>query len=497
MASGGMASVHLGRLLGPVGFSKIVAIKRLHEEFAADPEFLSMFIAEARLASAISHPNVVSTLDVVVEGDELLLVMEYVQGETLSQLTKLAKKQGTPAPLGIIQRIVCDALDGLHAAHTASVGGRPLNIVHRDVSPQNIMVGVTGVARVLDFGIAQAASRMELTRPGQVKGKISYLSPEQLRGLPLDARTDVFSAGVVLWESLTGRRLFHAEDLRQTVDRLQKAVIPKPSTKNPAVSSELDGVVMKALERDCSRRFASAAQFADALRRVPGEATRAELGAWVRSTASQALAQRLEALEELEAVDMASAIENSEPLRSSVPVPVPLATYEDSPTLRIDTEPTVQSLTLDRTRSLVPNRTAHRRRVGWALSLALLASCVALLAGATSLRRVLSPTVSIAHSSAAKAPSGSALARHSQALTEPAAPLAVPSGELDAPAPVPTVQLDELVPSAPTSSATQRSKLRLRAKAAHPEQVTAAASNCNPPYRIDASGVRRVRFECL
>src|SRR4051812_35408303 len=146
MAAGGMASVHLGRLLGPVGFSKIVAIKRLHEQFATDPEFLSMFIDEARLASAISHPNVVSSLDVVVEQDELLLVMEYVQGETLAQLSKLARKSGAPATPGIIQRIVRDSLDGLHAAHTAKVGGEPLSIVHRDVSPQNIMVGVNGIA---------------------------------------------------------------------------------------------------------------------------------------------------------------------------------------------------------------------------------------------------------------------------------------------------------------------------------------------------------------
>jgi len=274
MASGGMASVHLGRLLGPVGFSKIVAIKRLHEQFATDPEFLSMFIDEARMASAISHPNVVSSLDVVVEHDELLLVMEYVQGETLAQLAKLARKRKAPASFGIVQRIVCDALDGLHAAHTASVGGRALNIVHRDVSPQNIMVGINGVARVLDFGIAKAQSQSSTTRPGRVMGKTSYLSPEQLRGQLLDARTDVFSAGVVLWESLTQRRLFYSEDLQTTMDRLLTAVIPTPSTKNPAVSPELDRVVMKALQRDVSLRYESAAAFANALRQIPGEASR-------------------------------------------------------------------------------------------------------------------------------------------------------------------------------------------------------------------------------
>src|SRR4051812_46949225 len=220
MASGGMATVHLGRLLGPAGFSKIVAIKRLLPQFAADPEFLSMLIDEARLASVISHPNVVSSLDVVVEDNELLLVMEYVQGETLAQLIRLARKRNASPPIGIIQRILCDALEGLHAAHTASVGGQPLNIVHRDVSPQNIMVGANGVARVLDFGIAKAESQSQITRPGMVKGKFSYLSPEQMRGLPVDPRTDVFAAGVVLWESLTGERLFSTHGLEKTVERV-------------------------------------------------------------------------------------------------------------------------------------------------------------------------------------------------------------------------------------------------------------------------------------
>jgi serine/threonine protein kinase len=230
-----MAAVHLGRLLGPAGFSKIVAIKRLHPQFAADPEFLSMLIDEARLASSINHPNVVSALDVVVEDDELLLIMEYVQGETLAQLVRLSRKSAAAPPRGVIQRILADALDGLHAAHTASVGGQPLNIVHRDVSPQNIMVGENGVARVLDFGIAKAESQSQITRPGHVKGKFSYLSPEQMRGLPVDPRTDVFAAGVVLWESLTGERLFSTHGLEKTVERVLSAPIPAPSSKNAAI----------------------------------------------------------------------------------------------------------------------------------------------------------------------------------------------------------------------------------------------------------------------
>ena len=504
MAAGGMASVHLGRLLGPVGFSKIVAIKRLHDEFAADPEFLAMFIAEARVASAISHPNVVSTLDVVAENDELLLVMEYVQGETLAELSKRARARKSNASLGIVQRIMCDALDGLHAAHTASVGGRPLNIVHRDVSPQNIMVAVSGVGRVLDFGIAQAASRVELTRPGHVKGKISYMSPEQLRSEPLDARTDVFSAGVVLWEGLTGSRLFHTENAKQTIDRVLTAAIPEPSRKNPSVPRALDDVVMKALNRDRSGRYASAAEFADALRQVPGEATRAEVGVWVQRTAGDVLTRRLGAVHELEVADV-SVHEPSEPLRSSVPVTAAV-TRAELPTARLDmeataTEATVGAFTAARTRSLAPIRgSGRRRRLVWGAGLAVLASFVAIIASTTSARapillRANARPASGVQPSAPSAPAHDALPVADVDASRPVAIVATEQAE-----PVPVVQLDqldELAPVPPANSAEPKRKPRSVTKASLKGRAPASSPNCNPPYRIDASGVRRVRFECL
>ncbi len=498
MAAGGMASVHLGRLLGPVGFSKIVAIKRLHEEFASDPEFLGMFIAEARLASAINHPNVVNTLDVVVENDELLLVMEYVQGETLAQLSQLSRARNAPASLGIIQRIVCDALDGLHAAHTASVGGRPLNIVHRDVSPQNIMVAVTGVARVLDFGIAQAASRRELTRPGHVKGKIAYMSPEQLQSAPLDARTDVFSAGVVLWETLTSSRLFHAANVKQTIDRLQTAVIPRPSRKNPSVPRALDDIVMKALSRERSGRYESAAEFADALRRVPGEATRAEVGAWVQRSAGDALARRLVALHELEVADVANEYEIPEPLRSSVPVTAAV-TRAELPTERIDMDATVGTFTSGRTRSLAPNRVSTgRRRLVWGASIAVLASFVAIIASAASTRRPLSfradaSPASDMQPSVPSAPSPPAYDLLPVADVHALRPAVIVPAEDGLP--VPVVQLDELSPIPEAAPLDPKSKPRSAWKATL--KARASTPNCNPPYRIDAAGVRRVRLECL
>src|SRR6185369_14610263 len=206
---GGMATVHLVRLLGPVGFSRTVAIKRLHAQFASDPEFVSMFLDEARLAARIRHPNVVPTLDVVTTGGELFLVMEYVPGESAARLARALRERQQTIPLRVLSGIITGVLHGLHAAHEAKdEQGAPLSIVHRDVSPQNVLVGTDGVARVLDFGVAKAAGRIHQTREGSVKGKLPYMPPEQMRGGEISRKTDVYAAAVVLWECLTGEWLF-------------------------------------------------------------------------------------------------------------------------------------------------------------------------------------------------------------------------------------------------------------------------------------------------
>jgi eukaryotic-like serine/threonine-protein kinase len=496
-----MATVHLGRLLGPAGFSKIVAIKRLHAAIADDPEFLSALVHEAQLASAISHPNVVSSLDVVVENDEVLLIMEYVHGETLAQLTRLALKRDPEPALGIIQRILCDALDGLHAAHTASVGGQPLNIVHRDVSPQNIMVAENGVARVLDFGIAKAESKSDRTRPGIVKGKFAYLSPEQIRCLPADARTDVFSAGVVLWESLTGSRLFSSSNLKKTSENVLSAPIPPPSSRNPSISARLDRVVLKALNRQRTQRYQSAAEFADALRAVGGEATRAEVSAWVSITAAEVLARRQDELRELQAIDAEDA--DMRPITLSAPA------WDDK--TRVDGPQSERSsahlrselsgasiISGGTTRSLtpdvsVPRRSRHLAGVG----LALLAGLLGVIAHA-SLRRHF-PTVAAASARSVTSSSESRLPAGAVALTATPAAVAFAS----ATAPIPIVQLAELaeLPEAPLvaplRSAASGAKLRTSVRAARRERTPVPSVNCDPPYRIDAAGVRRVRFECL
>src|SRR5215472_12533797 len=200
LAAGGMATVHFGRLLGHAGFSRTVAIKKLYPQYAKDPEFVSMFLDEARLAARVRHPNVVTTLDVVSTAGELLLVLEYVHGESLSRLLRATAEAGALVPWRIAAAIVSGVLHGLHAAHEAkSERGEPLDLVHRDVSPQNVTVGVDGVARVLDFGIAKAVGRLTHTRGGLVKGKYSYMAPEQVQGI-VTRRSDVFSAAILLWE---------------------------------------------------------------------------------------------------------------------------------------------------------------------------------------------------------------------------------------------------------------------------------------------------------
>jgi serine/threonine-protein kinase len=302
LASGGMATVHLGRLTGPSGFARTVAIKRLRDDLASDPEFASRFIDEARLSARIHHPNVVPTLDVVATADQrFYLVMDYVQGEALSRLLRASITRGERIPLRIAIGIMTGALHGLHAAHeTLGEHAERLDIVHRDVSPQNIMVGVDGVARVLDFGIAKALGRTQTTRSGQLKGKLCYMAPEQLQGTPVDRRTDVFAASVVLWELLASRPLFASESEAETVGKLLTREIAPPSRYAPDLSAELDAVVMHGLSRTPEGRYPTAQDLALALEELVPAATAAQTGQWVASLAKEALAIRTQRVAEIE-----------------------------------------------------------------------------------------------------------------------------------------------------------------------------------------------------
>jgi serine/threonine-protein kinase len=229
----------------------------------------------------------------------MFIVMEYVEGASLSQLMRTLGRRNELVPLPVACAVVTGLLHGLHAAHEAvDEQGLPLGIVHRDVSPQNVLVGTDGIARVLDFGVAKAVGQAHVTREGEIKGKLAYMAPEQLtagsEGLTRSA--DVFAAGIILWELLTGRRLFYGSNDGETVRRLLDAEIPPPSTLNDAIPPELDDVVLRALERDVTRRFATAAEMAAQLEAAIPPAGARQVGDWVRALAADALATRAELL---------------------------------------------------------------------------------------------------------------------------------------------------------------------------------------------------------
>ena len=268
LAQGGMATVYLARVLGMADFKRLFAIKRLHPHLASEPEFISMFLDEARLAARLHHPNVVPIIEIGISDSQHYLVMDYIEGDTAGRLVVRAQHDGRKLPIGFTTRVVVELLTGLHAAHELTDDrGNSLEIVHRDVSPQNILGGVDGVTRITDFGVARAAARLQnQTQGGQLKGKLAYMAPEQVRGsITIDRRADVFAAGIVLWEMLTARRLFKAESDAETLFRVVAAEVPPLSEVNPEVSQEIADVCHKALAKEPADRYQTAGDFADAL----------------------------------------------------------------------------------------------------------------------------------------------------------------------------------------------------------------------------------------
>jgi len=302
IASGGMATVYLARLTGVGGFQRFVALKRLHPHLAFDADFVQMFLDEARLAAGIHHPNVVPILEVGASAIGYYLVMEYIDGDTLARLLARSTGQGQRLPLPVSLRIGLDMLAGLHAAHELRDGsGTPLELVHRDVSPQNVLVGLDGIARITDFGVARAATRLSATRVGQLKGKVAYMAPEQAQGGDeIDRRADVFSAGVVIWECLAARRLFKAENEMATLSRVLSDAVPPLSRVAPHVPAPIADVVMRALERDPANRYPTCAAFADeldaAVQRTDRLATPREVGSYLEAVLGEETAVQREAV---------------------------------------------------------------------------------------------------------------------------------------------------------------------------------------------------------
>ncbi len=263
---GGMASVHLARMDGPGGFQKWVAIKKIHPHLVEDESFVQMFLDEARVAARISHPNVATVFDVGKHEDTYWIAMEYLHGEPLREVMRRTEELGTAMPPEIACRVIADAAEGLHAAHELlGKNGEKLGLVHRDVTPHNLFVTYDGVTKVVDFGIAKFSSRMSHTRAGTLKGKLAYMSPEQVHGEGIDRRTDIFALGVVLWELTTGQRLFRMESDLDTLAKVQECNVPRPSTLIRGYPVDLEKIVMKALAKNRGERFRTAREFSRAL----------------------------------------------------------------------------------------------------------------------------------------------------------------------------------------------------------------------------------------
>ena len=300
IGSGGMASVHLGRLVSPLGFARTVAIKRLHRHLAADDEFVDMFLNEARLAARISHPNVVATLDVVSSDTQLFHVMEYIEGETLAKLQPDTNKGEALLPRPFVANVISGVLHGLHAAHEArNERGELLGLVHRDMSPQNILVGTDGITRLLDFGVAKAPGQLATTHNGMLKGKICYMSPEQLQGERATRQTDIHAVGVVFWEALTGRRLYNGNCFGEIANAVAKLEVPKPSEFVPGLDEAFDRIVLKACAHDPGQRYASALEMVLDIEHSLRTCSQTDVGTLVETLSPVSLAYRRELIERI------------------------------------------------------------------------------------------------------------------------------------------------------------------------------------------------------
>ncbi len=285
---GGMAEVFRACQRGVAGFERAVAIKRILPHIAADPDVISMFVQEAKLAVQLSHPNIAQTFDLGEVDGSYFIAMEYVDGHSVEALLQRCTETGRPLPQDAICYILCEVAEALHYAHFAEDSvGQPLGIIHRDVSPQNILLSFGGDVKVIDFGLAKAANRVSETKEGVVKGKLAYLSPEQAHGKPIDRRTDIFALGICAWEMLSGKRAFKRDNDRETVLAVRAGRLERLAehTKIPAA---LDLVVMRALAKNRDKRYRTAREMRENLRRYSRSAgyrfERRDLRALMRSS---------------------------------------------------------------------------------------------------------------------------------------------------------------------------------------------------------------------
>ena len=458
-----MATVYLGRQKGALGFSRTVAIKSMHPQLAKDPAFRAMFIDEAHLTARIRHPNVVPTLDIVQSDSKLLIIMEYVEGVSLSVLLKTAKERGRQIPVGVVTSIAYDVLEGLHCAHELKDDqGQPFGVVHRDVSPQNILVGVDGIARVVDFGVAKATGRSYKTQTGEIRGKVGYMSPEQMFGESLDRRVDVYAAGVVLWESLAGDRLFNAPTDAALVLLVTRGMVSPPSiARGERLAPGYDELVARALSQEPSARFSTTAEMSKRLLEIAKPASRQEVGRLVRELAADEIASRSQFLRQSSPSLDASSLD-----------------AESKAVLDVLTRATMTSDVADEDMSASAPTTRLSVLAVMALFSTLFLGYAVYKVGVGNGRTTSSVSAATAEPSAVVAPPTTA-------------PPAISTTPPPTPTPAPTPSVVPTTTSSPPSV-----KTRPGHKAA-PAAKPAKGPDCTVLYTTDAQGNRHYKEECL
>jgi serine/threonine-protein kinase len=526
LGEGGMANVYLAVARGPSGFSKLLVLKAIRDDLASQPDLLAMFLDEARLAARLNHPNVVQTLEVSELRGRPVIVMEYLDGETLANILHKPESRDMPLPMKL--RIVSAALDGLQYIHDlADFDGTPLELVHRDISPHNVFVTFDGQVKLLDFGIAKGLTSRSRTSTDVIKGKIRYMSPEQMSGEPCDRRADIFSMGVILWEIATGRRIWHGRTEVNVMHAVMNEGVPPPRSVEPSVPAALDDICVKALATSPDDRYRTAADLQadleDALERMGSRATPKEIGKYLATAFATNRTRRREVIE----LELKKPDEAVEPSSGRFRFPPRFVSLSAAPL--VDTGEPVAS--------------PHAQSRGWA---ALLAALVvgALVGGLLILRHPAGSSIAVGTGPAAASPSEplNVPAATSQATAVPSSVLlrlaATPeTAELfldgkplgsnpyvgvrpadDSPHTVRAeapgyvtgtadISLDRdvklvlpLVAAKALSAATAHRAPVLAPVAPSASAATPASStngNCTPPFYFDAQGIKRLKPECL
>ncbi len=476
LGAGAAASVHLGVSRGRQSYP--VAIKRLHEGLARDSTAVARLFDEVRLSRHIVHPNVVKVIDFVSDGVVVLAIMDYFHGEPLSRLLNDTRRRQVRVPVTIAAAIARDMLRGLQAAHEArDESGMLLSIVHRDATPENVLVGADGTAKITDFGVAKADGRLISTTDGGVRGKIAYLAPEQVGG-EVSAQTDVYAAGLVLWEMLAGERPLQGGTEAELLVQVLSGDVPAIRTRVEGISATLEIVLARATAKSPDRRYASAALFADAIERAVPVATPGQLAAWVRDLAGERLSHREELIRNMLAEEEHQErhsylpAANSSPSLSYIPIPFASGPPTDSRIVLMPTSPGVA----------LPMRSAPPPRGSTARNVALVVAALAMVGvGVAWGSQVLPKQAAHTDPGAVEVDAG---------IAAPPASVVVAPAAVDASAVAVLADAGSVSAPEPVATPAQSPGVNTRPK-------TAAPRNCDPPWVLDAKGIRRYKPQCM